>query len=195
MIVICAYVGFKSTDDFSLLAHDAFGYDAVEAAQIGTLSFWIRPFAAVGAGLLADRIGVSRAVALGFGLVIVGSAAIALGVLQPGIYWLLISTVVGTSIGIYALRGLYFALFQEARVPLAFTGSAVGLVSVIGYTPDSFMGPLMGYLIDSSPGVTGHRHVFGVVALFAAAGVIATLLFQKVTQGTASLAAERRTGC
>jgi MFS family permease len=179
-IVICAYVGYKSTDDFSLLAYDALGYDAVAAAQIGTLSFWVRPFAAVGAGMLADRIGASRAVVIGFGLMIVGSLAIAMGILQPGIHWLLVLTVAGTSVAIYALRGLYFALFQEARVPLAFTGSAVGLVSMIGYTPDIFMGPLMGWLIDSSPSSMGHRHVFATVSAFATAGLVCTLFFRKV---------------
>ena len=181
-IVVCAYVGYKSTDDFSLLARDTFGYDDVAAAQISTIAFWVRPFAAIGAGLLGDRISSSRMIALSFGILIVGSLVIALGVLQPGIHWMLVATVAGTSVGIYALRGIYFALFEEARVPLAFTGSAVGLVSFIGYTPDIFMGPLMGYLIDRSPGALGHQHVFGVLAAFAAVGLISTLLFQRVTR-------------
>ena len=86
-IVICAYVGFKSTDDFSLFARDAFGYDDVAAAQVGTISFWVRPFAAIGAGLLGDRIGSSRVIVLSFASLIVGSLAIALGAVQPGIYW------------------------------------------------------------------------------------------------------------
>ena len=95
---------------------------------------------------------------------------------------MLVVTIVGTSVGIYAVRGLYFALFQEGRVPLAVTGSAVGLVSVIGYTPDVFMGPLMGHLLDRSPGALGHQHVFAVVATFAVIGLIATLLFQRVSR-------------
>ncbi len=114
-IVVCAYVGFKSTDDFSLFARDVFGYDDVAAAQISTISFWVRPFAAIGAGLLGDRISSSRVIVLSFGILIVGSLAIALGALQPGIHWMLVATVAGTSVGIYALRGIYFALFEPAR--------------------------------------------------------------------------------
>lgn len=180
VIVICAYVGYKSTDDFSLFASDAFGYNDVAAAQIGTISFWVRPVAAVAAGLFGDRVGLSRATALSFVILIAGSLAIFLGALQPGLHWMLVATIVGTSVGIYALRGLYFALFQEGRVPLVVTGSAVGLVSVIGYTPDVFMGPLMGYLLDRSPGALGHQHVFAMVAIFATVGLIATLIFQPV---------------
>ena len=182
LIVVCAYVGFKTTDDFSLFARDAFGYDDVAAARIGTISFWIRPVAAVGAGLLADYLSASKMVVISFAIIIIGSLIIAFGVLQPGMYWMLIMTIAGTSVGIYALRGIYFALFEEARIPLAFTGSAVGIVSVIGYTPDIFMGPLMGYLIDRSPGALGHQHVFAVVATFALIGLVATLFFQRVNR-------------
>ncbi len=179
IIVVCAYVGYKSTDDFSLFARDVFGYDDVAAARIGTISFWIRPFAAMGAGLLADRVSSSRVIVISFGILIVGSLAISIGVLEPGIPWMLVAIVAGTSVGIYALRGIYFALFEEAHVPWKITGSAVGLVSVIGYTPDIFFGPLMGYLIDRSPGALGHQHVFGVVAAFAIVGLVATLVFRR----------------
>ena len=177
IIILCAYVSYKGTDDFSLYAYDAFGYDDVAAARIGTISFWMRPLAAIGAGLLADRVTTSKVTASCFGILLLGSLVIAFDLVLPGIYWMLAMTVAGTSVGIYALRGIYYALFQEAKIPLAVTGSAVGLVSVIGYTPDIFMGPLMGYLIDRSPGALGHQHVFGVLAGFALIGLIASLIF------------------
>jgi nitrate/nitrite transporter NarK len=185
VIVVCAYVAYKSTDDFSLLARDAFGYDDVEAARIGTISFWVRPFAAVGAGILGDRITSSRAIILSFAVLIVGSLGIASGYLRADMSWMIVGTVAGTSVGIYALRGIYFALFQQARVPLVFTGSAVGLVSVVGYTPDVFMGPVMGWLLDRSPGALGHQHVFAMVAGFAAVGLIATLMFEGAARESA----------
>jgi len=182
VIVLCAYVGYKGTDDFSLYAYDALGYDDVEAARIGTISFWMRPFAAIGAGLLADLTKPSHIGILSFAILLLGSSLIALGKIPPGSYWFLVVIVAGTSIGIYALRGVYFALFQEAHIPMTLTGSAVGLVSVVGYTPDIFMGPLMGYLIDRSPGALGHQHVFGVLAVFAFIGLLSTFAFQKITQ-------------
>lgn len=181
-IVVCAYVGMKSTADFSLYARDAFGYDDVSAARLGTVSFWIRPFAAIGVGFLGDRFGSSRMIIYSFGLVILGSLAIALGTLGHGIYWIIVCAIAGTSVGIYALRGIYFALFEEARIPVKFTGCAIGLVSFIGYTPDIFTGPLFGYLIDRSPGALGHQQVFMIVAAFAAIGLITTIIFQRVTR-------------
>ena len=179
LIVVCAYVGYKATDDFSLYARDSFGYDEVAAAHLGTVSFWVRPFAAVGAGFLADRIRPSRVAAWSFFALALGCL---LMVAQPGIHAGLTATIAGTSVGIYAVRAVYFALLGEARVPLAVTGSAIGLVSVIGFTPDIFMGPVMGYLLDRSPGALGHQHVFLFVAGAAVVGLVATLLFQRFAE-------------
>ncbi|PCJ41552.1 MAG: MFS transporter [SAR86 cluster bacterium] len=177
LIILCAYVAYKSTDDFSLYARDAFGYNEVQAAQIGTLSFWMRPIAAVGVGFLADKLNSQGALLGSFAVVMAGSLVISTGVLVPGVTWLLFMTIAATSAGIYGLRGLYFSTLGEARVPLAYTGAAVGLVSFIGYTPDVFMGPLMGYLLDRTPGAIGHQHVFTVIFAFGLLGFITTLLF------------------
>jgi hypothetical protein len=90
----------------------------------------------------------------------------------------IILTIATTSVGIYGLRGIYYALFQEAKVPLVITGSAAGLVSVVGYTPDIFMGPLMGWVLDRSPGAAGHQHLFTILAGFSVLGFVFTMLFQ-----------------
>ena len=182
LIVGCAYVGYKSTDDFSLYARDAFGYDDLAAAKIGALALWVRPLAAVSMGLIADRLSASRATALSFAIMSLGALTIALAAPQPGLSWMLAALVVTTSVGVCALRGTYFALFAEARVPWAYTGGAVGLVSFVGYTPEVFMGPLMGVLLDRSPGVLGHQHVFALVAASGAVGLVLTLAFRRITR-------------
>ena len=89
-------------------------------------------------------------------------------------------TILTTSAGLFALRGLYFAITHEGKVPLALTGTAIGLMSVIGYTPDIFMGPLMGHLLDSSPGPAGHQNVFLMLAAFAGVGLLTSLAFRYV---------------
>ncbi|WP_420449879.1 MFS transporter [Candidatus Palauibacter sp.] len=184
LIVICAYTGYKATDDFSLLSRDALGFDDVQASTIGTLAFWIRAAAAVTAGYLGDRLDASRVIVGGFAILIGGCLLIASGVVVPGPAWMLIVTIVTTSVGIYALRGVYFALLAEGAVPFAYTGSAAGVVSVLGFTPDVFMGPLMGVLLDNSPGLPGHQHVFAAVAGFGAIGLLAALAFRRVTRAS-----------
>ncbi|MEM6271708.1 MAG: MFS transporter [Bacteroidota bacterium] len=180
VIIVCAYTGYKVTDDFSLFAKEVMGYDEIRAANFGTLSLWVRPVATVGAGLLADRLSASRMILVCFAVMIAGGLAVGLGGMDPGLPGLFVLTILATSAGLFALRGLYFALTQEGKVPLALTGTAIGLMSVIGYTPDIFMGPLMGHLLDRSPGATGHQHVFLMMAGFASLGLLTTLVFRGV---------------
>jgi len=82
-----------------------------------------------------------------------------------------------TALGIYAVRALYFAILKQASIPLGFTGTAVGIVSLVGYTPDVFMSPWMGHMLDSNPGETGHQYVFLVLSGFALVGFITSVLF------------------
>lgn len=180
VIVVCAYVTYKGTDDLSLLARDVLGYSHVEAAIVGTLAFWIRPFAAVAAGLVADRFGGWKTIVCCFGLLIAANLAIVnattgITLLFPGI--------IASCIGVYGLRGVYFALFGEAGVPVAATGTAVGLVSLVGYTPDIFFGPTMGSILDANPGPVGHAHLFTMLAAVAGAGMVAALGFGAVSIG------------
>ena len=180
IILLCAYIGYKCTDDFSLYASDVFGYNDVNAAHMGTISFWMRPLAALAAGILGDRFTISKISSICFVIIILGSIVISTGFIQPGMEVLIILTIASTSAGIYGLRGLYFALFQEAKLPLIYTGSAVGFISVIGYTPDIFMGPLMGYLLDSSPGELGHQHLFAFLAGAGVVGLVTSQLFARI---------------
>lgn len=177
VIVICAYVGYKGTDDFSLLASDALGYDDVQAASVGTAVLWVRPLAAVGAGVLADRLVGSQVILVSFVALIGGNLLIA-AFAGAGLTVLLLVTIFASTAFVYGLRGVYFAVFNEARVPVAVTGTAVGVVSLTGYTPDVFFGPLMGVLLDSNPGVQGHQNLFYVLALFSLVGALTTLVFR-----------------
>ena len=183
IIIVCAYTAFKGMDDFSLFARDGFGFNDVQAARVGTLALWTRPAAALGAGLLADRISAPRAVLFCFCGLLAGYLVIGCGWLAPSIPWTLYMLVVTTGVLVYALRGVYFALFGAARVPIALTGTATGMVSVVGYTPDVFAGPLMGYFTDGYPGMRGHEYFFGTLAAFSAVGVVATLLFRRACSG------------
>ena len=76
------------------------------------------------------------------------------------------------SLMIFGLRALYYALLEEADIPAAVTGTAVGVVSVLGYSPDVFVSFAGGLLLDRSPGLAGHQHYFLMLAAFAGAGLL-----------------------
>ena len=176
LIIICAYVAFKGFDNYGLFAVQAYGLDEVEAAGIVALGSWVRPVAALAAGLLGDRFNVSRMLLWLFVLLLLSDLLFAFTAPATGIMLFLVGNTLVACIAIFGLRGLYFAFFEEAKVPPAVTGTAVGFVSVIGYTPDIFVNLVAGLLIDANPGITGHQHFFMFLAGFAALGMLASFL-------------------
>lgn len=172
VILLCAYVGFKGFDNYSLFAVQAYGMDAVDAAAVVALGSWVRPVAALGAGLLGDRFNVSRMLLVSFVILLASNLVFAFSTPAAGLVWLLVGNILIASAAIFAMRGLYFALFEEAKVPPLMTGTAVGLVSIVGYTPDIFVALVAGILIDRNPGALGHQHFFMFLAVFAAIGTI-----------------------
>ena len=89
-------------------------------------------------------------------------------------------SVVVIAAGVYATRALYFGVMHVGKIPLALTGTAVGLISLIGYTPDVFAGPAYGMLLDAHPGEElGHQNVFWMLSAFAFVGGIAALIYHR----------------
>ncbi|OBX24892.1 sugar phosphate permease [Gelidibacter algens] len=181
LIILCAYVGYKTTDIFSLYAKDVLGYDDLKSAEIGTYLLYIRPITGIAIGLLADKTRASLWIIIGFAIMLLSSLIFASGVISAHTIGLFAISIIFMAIGVYATRVLYFAILEEAKLPLAITGTAVGFISVVGYTPDIFAGPMIGVLLDNSPGELGHQHVFIVMAIFSLIGFFATLAFSIVT--------------
>ena len=77
---------------------------------------------------------------------------------------------------VFALRGVYFALTHQIQVPFGATGTAVGLVSVVGYTPDIFFAPIAGRVLDAAPGLAGHQMYYGLLTGIAIIGFALTLV-------------------
>jgi MFS family permease len=178
LIILCAYSGYKITDDYSLFVREVLGFSEVDAAGIGTLSLWIRALVAILAGYLSDRFHRTGVILMGFALTLTGSLMIGLEVFR-GVASLLLIHLAFTAIGIYAVRALYFAVMQEAKIPVGLTGTAVGIVSFAGFAPEVFISPWMGHLLDRTPGAGGHADVFLLLSGFALTGMLAGWLFYK----------------
>ena len=127
LIVVCAYVAYRGIDNYSLFAVQGYGMNEVEGAQVSAVTSWVRPFAAVAAGFLGDRISSSRVISLCFGLLVASYLVFALNNPDPNMIWLLFVNIVVTCVAIYGLRGVYFALFEETAIPPSVTGTTCGI--------------------------------------------------------------------
>ncbi|MGR9092990.1 MAG: MFS transporter [Gammaproteobacteria bacterium] len=182
LIVVCAYCGYKALDNYSLYAVDVLGMSEVDSAAFTAKCAYLRPIAAVAAGLIADRFSASRVMLVLFATLALSFGPLAAVSPEPGANGVIVANILLSFAGVFALRGVYFALLEETQVPQRITGTAVGLVSVIGYTPDVFFAAIGGRLIDGSPGVTGHQHYFAFVTVIMLAGAIMTVLLIALTR-------------
>lgn len=180
LIVLSASIGYKVTDVFSLYASEIMLFDEVDAAKVGSYQMYLRPFICVLVGFFADRTSNALVLCYAFACMLLGALLFATGwVVEPAI-GLFILTLVITALGTYALRAVYFATMEEGKIPFAITGTAVGLISLVGYTPDIFVGPIMGFFLDGSPGIWGHQQLFLFLATFSLIGLYASYRFMKI---------------
>lgn len=186
-IVICAYCGYKALDNYSLFVVQHYGWSQVEGAQFITFASYMRPIAALGAGLLADRLRTSKMTYLLFA---------SLGAVFALIAWithfnagvtLMLAMLLFTFFAVFALRGIYFALVDESQIRMGATGTAVGIISVLGFTPDIFFASISGRMLDA--GQNGFAYYFLFVAAIMFVGCFcALLLAKKVNKLRAELA-------
>ena len=171
-IIVCAYCGYKGLDNYSLYAVQVLGMDEVEAAGFTAYATYLRPVGAVVAGFIADRFSAAKSIFVTFLILCVAYAVVAASTLQFNGSGLIITNLLVSYLAVFALRGIYFALLEETQTPKYLTGTTVGLVSVIGYTPDVFFAPIAGRILDASPGAAGHQHYFIFLACIALTGML-----------------------
>lgn len=178
-VVVCAYCGYKSLDNYGVYAVQVLDMTPLEAAALNTYASYTRPVAAIAAGLWADRWRTSKLVSLLFAC---GGGAyfwLSLEQAAPMARTVLVANILVTFVAVYALRGIYFSLIEEAGLERRITGSAVGLISVLGFTPDIFFAAITGRILDAHPGATGFSNYFLLIAVICAAGMVFTLALSR----------------
>ena len=131
------------------------------------------------AGFVSDKLGIAKSVSVLFMVLIASFSLFALLPGEPSLLAVMIVNVAIASLAVFAMRGIYFALLEEGGIPMAVTGTAAGVISVIGFTPDIFMPLIGGMLLDRFPGPEGYRLFFFMVAGICALGLAATLLLHR----------------
>ena len=180
IIIISAYIGYKVTDIYSLYASEVMLFNDIEAAKIGSLQLYLRPLVCVIIALIADKTSYISLITTGFITMLIGSVIFASGIVESNMNFVFYLSLIVVATGTYAIRALYFSIMQEGRIPLILTGTAVGLISVVGYTPDIFATPMIGYLLDTYPGILGHQYVFSVLVVFSFLGLLASIKFSRL---------------
>jgi len=182
IVVLCAYCAYWGSFTTTPYSSDIFMTTVAVAGVISVGRMWLKPIAALIAGFVADAFGIAVSVAVLFAVLVVCFSTIGLISPEPGKLPVVLINVAIVALAVFALRGIYFALLEEGGVPLAVTGTAGGIISAIGFTPDVFMPLFFGVITDSYPGADGYRYFYLVTSGFCAVGLVAatTIYFRYV---------------
>ena len=145
--------------------------DEVQGARLAAYGAYVRPVAALVAGLLADRFNAARSLAVSFFVLTVVFAALSIATPDNAGLGIIYGNLFVSFFAVFSLRGIYFALLEETRTPRHLTGAAVGVISFVGFTPEIFFASIAGRILDATPGAGGHLNFFRFIAVIAVCGV------------------------
>lgn len=181
VVILSGYCAYWGTFRFTSYSSDIFLMSVTMAGALSVGKLWMKPIAALSAGFISDKFGIAKSIAFLFVVLIASFTVFAL---IPGKQSLLIAMIINVaiaSLAIFAMRGIYFALLEEGGIPVSVTGTAAGVISIVGFTPDIFMPLLGGILLDRYPGAEGYRLFFLTVAGICLMGLVATILLHRVS--------------
>ncbi len=172
LIIVVSYCGYKGLDNYGLYTYQVLGMSEIDSSKFVTYMSYTRVFIAILIGFLADKLKASKMLSLLFLFLVI--AFIATPFLERSLTILILANLVLTVVAIYGLRAIYFALIQESRIEDKYTGTAVGIVSVVGYTPDIFFASVTGRILDSGTPEVAFRNYFFILGAICLIGLIAS---------------------
>ena len=182
IVVLSCYSVYIGSTYLTPYMTEILGLSATAAGAIAIAkSYCLQFVAAPVGGAVADKLGsISFVVACCFVIIVAALAGFAFLPASPSVLIIAIVLMLLFSAGIFAMRGIYFATLDECqKVPRSLMGTAIGVVSVIGFFPDVYMNAIVGAMMDAYPGAAGYKHVFLIMLGFAVVGLIASVVLNR----------------
>jgi sugar phosphate permease len=179
-IVFTAYSVYGLIGYVNTYAVKYFGLSAALGSTLGGVRYLVQGLGGVVGGFLADKLKSRiKIIILGcIGLVV----CFGLMIVLPGNAVLLPAIIISFLFGllfIYAVRSQYFAIHDDAGIPVHLSGRVSGIVSSLGYTPDIFMFTLVGFWMDSY-GIYGFKMTWAYAVVAAVLCIVLSLVLNRI---------------
>lgn len=169
-IIFCGYTVYWTVYYIGGFLQTNVGMDAVSVGTITVVILWMRPVGGFIGGFLADKIGrpLTNAIAIIVSVVLLFIVAILPGTTAVTMFT---ATVIILGAFLYMIRGTYWSLLGMSGFSAAVMGTAIGLVSFIGYLPDIILPQMNSYLWVTYGDQGGYVAYFIVSAIIGLIGV------------------------
>lgn len=189
LIILLIYVSSAIQGYVTNYLVTVFEMGQAASAWFFTFTQFAAPLIVVIGGFLTDRLGIDKGM-----LITQGILAVSIGALQfvpsvPSALTVAMGALLFFLISLYIVRGIYWTLVSYAKIPKMVTGTALGVMMMICYTPDFFMYNLAGSILDANGPVRGYDIIFTImlVCALASMGLMVVLRSYLKNKGTLEL--------
>lgn len=160
LVIFCGYSVYSSTSYFTPYLTNVVGISPEESGIYSIIRTYLFMLLAPVGGYLADK--VFKSTSKWFMIAFSVLAILFIGVINiptnASPTFISILTLLPGAFGL-ALYGVLFSIITEAKIPVSVTATAVGIASIIGYSPDLFMSAMFGSWLDKF-GNGGYTYIF-----------------------------------
>ncbi|NTW72172.1 MAG: MFS transporter [Eubacteriaceae bacterium] len=184
LLAIIIFSTISVYDSYSYLTPyltEFFNVSASLAALLGLIRIYgLALVGGIVSGLIADKIGSNVKVLFFTSIVpVICYTAYLFIPADPSNIGIFIAFMIATGLSLFMLRGVYFAAIDELRIPITYSGSAMGFVSFIGFIPEAFIYTLIGNWMDKYPGIAGYQKIFTYMIVITIIGFISSILLYR----------------
>jgi len=181
LIVFAGYTVFWTNYYFGGHLETNVGITPVTVGSIMVAVLWMRPIGGVVGGFLADKIG--KSITIASALVGAGICLTLLAVLPKSLPVALFGgLIIISGLFLYVIRGTYWSLLGQSKIDAAIMGTAIGVISFIGYLPDIILPKLNTFLWNTFGNEGGYKAYFLVSMAIGLAGAVLAMVFKKMQE-------------
>ncbi len=178
IVVFAGYTLFWTNYYFGGHLETNIGITPVTVGTIMVAVLWMRPIGGVVGGFLADKIG--KSITIAGALVGAGICLLLLSVLPKTLPVAFFSgLIIISGLFLYVIRGTYWSLLGQSKIDAAIMGTAIGVISFIGYLPDIILPRLNTFLWNTYGNEGGYKAYFIVSMVIGLAGAVVAMIYKK----------------
>ena len=187
-IIFTAYSVYGLIGYVNTYAVQYYDLSAAMGSTLGGIRYLLQGVGGIIGGFLADRLH-SRIKVIAGGCILL-AISFGLFIVLPVKASLLVAVIINFFFGlifIYAVRSQYFAVHDDAGIPLEMSGRVSGIASALGFAPDLFLYTLVGGWMDTY-GAAGFKMTWAYAVVASLLCVVMAFVLSRIIKKNASKA-------
>ena len=178
ILMFLMYAVYSCASYFTPFLTARVGMDVSEAGLVSFIRTYILFFLTPIGGYIADKVLKSTLKVYSIGFIFLGLSFLGVMFIPEGVAGrtgAIAVTMISSAFAII-LYGIMWSILNELKIPVVYAGTAVGLCSLLAYTPDLFLHTIFGTWIDTYGDGEGYIRIFVCLAIFCAIATVLSLI-------------------